>query len=76
MKKLVLSPLFLLLFVSCETKKSSVIAKQKVINQQLTGLYDSLEHFTDTPSINRIKGEIAVLQVQFDSLKTEYEKME
>jgi uncharacterized protein YcfL len=76
MKRLTLLPIFLLLFIGCETKKSGVVAGQEVINKQLTGLYDSLEHVSDSESINRIKGEIKVLQHQFDSLNTEYEKME
>ncbi len=62
MKKLILLPFLLLFFISCDTKKESIIDGQKLINKQLTGLADSLKHVSDSEGIVRIKGEIAVLQ--------------
>ena len=70
MKKLILLPLFLFL-VACDSKKQSIIDSQRLINKQLTGLSDSLHRVSDSESFNRIKREIQVLQLRFDSLSNE-----
>ncbi|MEP6465141.1 MAG: hypothetical protein ABJB05_02495, partial [Parafilimonas sp.] len=67
MKKLIL-PFFILLFISCDSKKESIIDSQKVINKQLTGLEDSLKRVNDSTSHLRMKNEVRVLQLRFDSL--------
>ncbi len=66
--------LVLFLFVSCDTKKQSIIDGQKLINKQLTGLADSLNRVSDSASLNRIRLEIHVLQIKFDSLGVELKK--
>ena len=71
MKKLILLPSLLFFFVACDSKKESLIDSQKLINKQLTGLADSLQHVSDSVSFNRIKMEIRVLQLRFDSLNNE-----
>ena len=75
MKKLILLPFACLLFVSCDSKKQSIIDSQKMINKRLTGLADSLQHVGDTESLNRIKSEIRVEQIRFDSLTNELNKL-
>lgn len=65
---------FILLFVSCDSKKESIIDSQKLINKQLTGLADSLNRVSDSASLFRIKSEIKVLQLRFDSLSVELQK--
>lgn len=71
-----LNPLFFLLFLpgSCDTKKEGIIDSQKLINKQLTGLADSLQHVGDSEAYNRIKTEIHSLQYKFDSLSNELKK--
>jgi hypothetical protein len=71
MKKLVLLLFLFSLFNSCDSKKESLIDSQKLINKQLTGLADSLQHVSDSVSYNRIKKEIHILQLRFDSLNNE-----
>jgi len=71
MKKLILLLFLFFLFNSCDSKKESLIDSQKLINKQLTGLTDSLQHVSDSVSFNRIKTEIRVLQLRFDSLSNE-----
>lgn len=73
MKKLNLL-LFILLFISCDSKKQSIIDSQKLINKQLTGLADSLHRVSDSESYLRIKKEVQVLQLRFDSLSNELKK--
>ena len=75
MKKLILLPLALFFFTSCDTKKQSIIDSQKMINKRLTGLADSLQHVSDSESYNRIKSEIRVEQLRFDSLSNELAKL-
>lgn len=75
MKKLILLPFFLSLFVACDSKKQGIIDSQKLINKRLTGLADSLQHVSDSESYNRIKSEIHVEQLRFDSLSNELNKV-
>ncbi len=75
MKKLILVPILLFIFASCDTKKQSIIDGQKMINKRLTGLADSLQHVGDSESYNRIKSEIRVEQLRFDSLSDELSKL-
>lgn len=75
MKKLILLPFLLSFFVACDSKKQSIIDSQKLINKRLTGLADSLHHVSDSESYNRIKSEIHVEQIRFDSLKNELDKL-
>lgn len=75
MKKLILLPFACLLFISCDSKKESIIDSQKVINKKITGLADSLQHVSDSESLNRIKSEIRVEQLRFDSLSNELNKL-
>ncbi|HEY2725992.1 MAG TPA: hypothetical protein VGI61_02385 [Parafilimonas sp.] len=75
MKKLILLPFVCLLFVSCDSKKESIIDSQKMINKRITGLADSLQHVGDSASLNRIKAEIRVEQLRFDSLTNELNKL-
>ena len=75
MKKLILLPLLFFLFVSCDSKKESIIDSQKLINKRITGLADSMQHVGDSESLNRIKGEIRVEQLRFDSLSNELNKL-
>jgi hypothetical protein len=49
---------------------------QKLINKQLTGLYDSLKRVSDSADFNRIKGKIDYLHFRFDSLSKELNKLE
>ena len=74
MKKINLLFLALLLFISCDSKKESLIDSQKLINKQLTGLSDSLNRVSDSQSFYRIKGEIHALQMRFDSLSNALKK--
>ncbi len=74
MKTLKFLPLLSLFFISCDSKKDSIIDSQKLINQQLTGLADSLNRVSDTTSFRRIRSEIHVLQLRFDSLSVELKK--
>ncbi|HVX27440.1 MAG TPA: hypothetical protein VHB70_13915 [Parafilimonas sp.] len=75
MKKLILLPFLFIFFISCDTKKQGIIDSQKLINKQLTGLQDSLRHVGDSESYNRIKSEIRVDQLRFDSLSNELNKL-
>ena len=75
MKKLILAPFVLFFFISCDTKKQSIIDSQILINKRLTGLADSLQHVADSESYNRIKSEIRVEQLRFDSLSNELNKL-
>jgi len=74
MKKLKSLSMLLVLLISCDTKKQSIIDSQKLINKQLTGLADSLKRVSDSQSFYRIKGEVVVLQQRFDSLSDELDK--
>ena len=74
MKKLRSLSMLLVLLISCDTKKQSIIDSQKLINKQLTGLADSLKRVSDSQSFYRIKGEVVVLQQRFDSLSDELDK--
>ena len=74
MKKFISLFILLLSFISCDTKKQSIIDSQKLINKKITGLADSLQRVGDSESYNRIKGEIYVLQLRFDSLSNELKK--
>ena len=74
MKTLKLLP-FLFLFISCDTKKESIIDSQKLINNQIVGLADSLNRVSDTGSIHRIRFEIHTQQLRFDSLSNELKKL-
>ena len=73
MKILKLLP-FLFLFIACDSKKESIIDGQKLINKQLIGLTDSLNRVSDSTSFHRIKSEIHILQLKFDSLSVELKK--
>lgn len=75
MKKLILLPFLLMFFIACDTKRESIIDSQKLINKRLTGLADSLQHFSDSESIARIRGEIKTEQLRFDSLSNELNKL-
>jgi uncharacterized protein YcfL len=75
MKKIILVPLLFFLFISCDSKKQSIIDSQKLINKKLTGLQDSLQHAGDSESLNRMKSEVRVLQLRFDSLSNELNKL-
>ena len=75
MKKLILLLFACVLFISCDSKKESIIDSQKMINKQLTGLQDSLQHAGDSESLNRMKSEVRVLQLRFDSLTNELNKL-
>lgn len=74
MKKIL--PCFLVLFLltSCDSKKESIIDSQKLINNQLAGLADSLKRVSDSADYNRIKTEIHYQQYRFDSLNNELKK--
>lgn len=74
MKKLILLPFLFVSFISCDTKKQGIIDEQKLINKQLTGLQDSLQHAGDSESIKRMQSEVHVLQLRFDSLSNELSK--
>ena len=76
MKKIILLPLLLFVFASCDSKKQSLIDSQKLINKKLTGLADSLNRVSDSASFYRIKSEIRVLQIRFDSLDNELDKFD
>jgi hypothetical protein len=76
MKKLILLSFAYLLCTSCDSKKESIIDSQKMINKRLTGLADSLQHVSDSQSIYRIRSEIRIEQLRFDSLSNELNKLE
>ena len=73
MKRLILLPFFLCFFIACDSKKQRIYDNQKLINKQLAGLQDSLNHAGDSASLERMKSEVKVLQFQFDSLNNELE---
>ena len=75
MKKLILLPLLCFLFISCDSKKQSIIDSQKLVNKRITGLADSLKRVSDSESYIRIKEEIRVEQLRFDSLSNELNKL-
>ncbi|MBV9961902.1 MAG: hypothetical protein JO072_06605 [Parafilimonas sp.] len=75
MKKLILLPVLLFFFVACDSKREGIIDGQKLINKRLTGLGDSLQHVSDSASIHRIKEEILVEELRFDSLNKELDKL-
>ncbi len=66
-------PLFftLLLLASCDTKKQGIIDNQKLINKQLTGLYDLQHRVSDSAEFYRLKRQIDSLHFKYDSLSTE-----
>lgn len=75
MKKLILLASFsATILVACDSKKEGIIDEQKMINKQLTGLQDSMQHAGDSTSLARMKGEAQVLQLKFDSLNNELQK--
>ncbi len=76
MKKLNLLFLAFMLISACDSKKQSIIDSQKMINKRLTGLSDSLHHVGDSESYNRIKSEIRIEQLRFDSLNNELQKFD
>ena len=75
MKKLILLPLLLFVFAACDSKRESIIDSQKLINKRLTVLGDSLQRVSDQESIHRIKEEIRVEELRFDSLSNELNKL-
>jgi hypothetical protein len=75
MKKIILLQFLFFQFISCDSKKQRIIDSQKLINKRLTGMADSLQHAGDSESLNRIKAEISVEQLGFDSLSNELSKL-
>ena len=47
-----------------------------MINKRLTGLADSLQRVSDSQSVYRIRSEIRIEQLRFDSLSNELNKLE
>jgi len=76
MKKIILLPFLMFFFVSCDSKKGSIIDSQKLINKKLIGLQDSLNRVSDSADHARMTSEVHALQQRFDSLSKELEKFE
>lgn len=75
MKKLILlASISVAILTSCDSKKEGIIDEQKLINKNLTGLQDSMQHAGDSESLARMKSEAQVLQLRFDSLNNELKK--
>ena len=66
----------LLLLTSCDSKREGIIDNQKVINKQLTGLYDMLNRLSDSTEIQRTKHKIDSLHLTYDSLSKELKKLD
>lgn len=71
-----IKPLFftLLLLASCDTKKQGIIDNQKLINKQLTGLYETLKRQSDSAEFYRVQHKIDSLHFKYDSLSRELKK--
>ena len=74
----IIKPLFfaLLLLTSCDSKKEGIIDGQKLINKQLTGLYETLNRISDSAEFYRLKHKIDSLHFKYDSLSTELKKFD